>query len=226
MADNHISIPLEWIDSNISPFIEKGSTVIYTVIEGKFTGAIILNDVLREDAKEVISSIKKTDLEPILLTGDNEKPANHMAKQLGINKVYHNSLPETKMEIIDKYQNKGENVAMVGDGVNDAPSLKRSFIGIAMGGIGSDIAVDAADIALIGDDIKYIPHLLRLSKQTMRTINTNIFISLTLNFIAIILAIMGILGPVLGALVHNVGSVLVIIYSSFLLKWKGKEREF
>jgi len=226
LVDNHISIPLEWIDSNISPFIEKGSTVIYTVIEGKFTGAIILNDVLREDAKEVISSIKKTDLEPILLTGDNEKPANHMAKQLGINKVYHNSLPETKMEIIDKYQNKGENVAMVGDGVNDAPSLKRSFIGIAMGGIGSDIAVDAADIALIGDDIKYIPHLLRLSKQTIKTINTNIFISLTLNFIAIILAIMGILGPVLGALIHNVGSVLVIIYSSFLLKWEGKEREF
>lgn len=223
LANNNISTPLEWMESNISNFIEKGSTVIYTVIDGKFTGAIILDDVLREDAKEVISSIEKTNLEPILLTGDNEKPANHMAKLVGINNVYPNSLPETKMEVIDKYQNKGENVAMVGDGVNDAPSLKRSHVGIAMGGIGSDIAVDAADIALIGDDIKYIPHLLRLSKKTMRTININIIISLTLNFIAIILAILGILGPVLGALVHNVGSVLVIIYSSFLLKWKGKE---
>jgi cation transport ATPase len=220
LADNHISIPSEWIDSTMSQFIEKGSTIIYTAIDGKFTGAIILDDVLREDAREVISSIKRTDLEPILLTGDNEKPANHMAKQVGINQVYHNSLPETKMEVIDRYQDKGENVAMVGDGINDAPSLRRSFIGIAMGGIGSDIAVDAADIALIGDDIKYIPHLLRLSRKTMKTININIIISLTLNFIAFILAFLGILGPVLGALVHNVGSVLVIIYSSFLLKWK------
>lgn len=223
LADNNISIPVEWLDSNMSKFIERGSTLIYTVIDGNFTGFISLNDVLREDAKEIINSIKKTDLEPILLTGDSEKPANHMAKQVGINKVYPNSFPETKMEIIDKYQNKGESVAMVGDGVNDAPSLKKSFIGIAMGGIGSDIAVDAADIALMGDDIKYIPHLLRLSKKTMRTININIIISLTLNFIAIILAILGILGPVLGALVHNVGSVMVIIYSSFLLTWKGKE---
>lgn len=221
LADNDISIPLEWMDSDIIPFLEKGSTVIYTVIDEKFMGVIILDDVLREDAKEVISSIKKTvDLEPILLTGDNEKPANHMAKQVGINKVYHNSLPETKMEVIDKYQNKGESVAMVGDGVNDAPSLKKSSIGVAMGGIGSDIAVDAADIALMGDDIKYIPHLLRLSKKTMKTININILISLTLNFMAIILAMLGILGPVLGALVHNIGSVLVIIHSSFLLNWK------
>lgn len=224
LADNDISIPSRWINSNIFKFIEKGSTVIYTVIDGKFTGAIILDDVLREDAKEVISSIKKTaDLEPILLTGDNERPANHMAKQVGIDKVYHNSLPETKMEVIDEYQDKGENVAMIGDGVNDAPSLKRSFIGIAMGGIGSDIAVDAADIALIGDDIKYIPHLLKLSKKTMQTININISISLTINFIAFVLAFLGILGPVIGALVHNVGSVLVIIYSSFLLRWKEKE---
>lgn len=220
LTDSHITIPLKWTDSNLSPFLEKGSTVIYTSINGKFTGAIILNDVLREDAKEVINSVMKTDIEPILLTGDNEKPAKHMAKQVGINKVYNNALPEAKMEVIDKYQNNGENVAMIGDGVNDAPSLKKSFIGIAMGGIGSDIAVDAADIALVGDDIKYIPHLLRLSKKTMRTININIFLSLTLNFIAIVLAILGILGPVLGALVHNVGSVLVIIYSSFLLKWK------
>jgi cation transport ATPase len=90
LADNHISIPSEWIDSTMSQFIEKGSTIIYTAIDGKFTGAIILDDVLREDAREVISSIKRTDLEPILLTGDNEKPANHMAKQVGINQVYHN----------------------------------------------------------------------------------------------------------------------------------------
>ena len=131
-------------------------------------------------------------------------------------------LPEDKLKWIESYQNRQEAVCMIGDGINDAPALKTADVGIAMGGVGSDIAVDAADIALVDDEVKELPHLLALSKRMMLTIKCNLTFSMSLNFLAIVLAITGILNPVVGALVHNAGSVLVIVNSALLLKWRRK----
>ena len=131
-----------------------------------------------------------------------------------------NCLPEDKLKYIGKYQGKELPVCMIGDGINDAPALKKADVGIAMGGVGSDIAVDAADIALVDDEVKEPPHLVALSKRMMTTIKLNMTISMVLNFIAIVLAITGTLNPVVGALVHNAGSVLVITNSAFLLNWR------
>ena len=159
-------------------------------------------------------------LSPVLLTGDNHMAAQSIGSTLGIREVYAQCLPEDKLNHIGACQKQGSSVCMIGDGVNDAPALKKADVGIAMGGVGSDIAVDAADIALVDDDIKELPHLLALSQRMMKTIRLNLTFSMALNFLAITLAITGLLGPVVGALVHNAGSVLVIINSALLLRYQ------
>lgn len=168
----------------------------------------------------MIDALSSLDVDPVLLTGDHENAANAIASQLHIRTVRANCLPEDKLKAVDVYQSQGQLVCMIGDGINDAPALKKAEVGIAMGGVGSDIAVDAADIALVNDDVKELPHLIALSKRMMTTIKCNMTFSMVLNFIAIALAISGVLNPVVGALVHNAGSVLVITNSAFLLRWK------
>lgn len=150
--------------------------------------------------------------------------AQAIASQLHIGKdsVRAECLPEDKLNAIKQLQSGGQSVCMIGDGINDAPALKTANVGIAMGGIGSDIAVEAADIALVDDRIQELPHLLSLSRKMMTIIKLNLTFSMTLNFVAIILAITGVLNPVVGALVQNAGSVLVIINSALLLKWRKK----
>ncbi len=203
-------------------FLTKGCTVIYLAVNNGIAGFIALSDTLRENAADTIDAVKACGVTPVLLTGDHKNAAGHIARQLHISEVHANCLPEEKLNWIDSYEKEEQPVCMIGDGINDAPALRKACVGIAMGKIGSDIAVDAADIALVNDDIRELPHLLRLAKRMMTTIRLNLTFSMTLNFAAIILAITGILNPVIGALVHNAGSVLVIINSALLLGWKEK----
>lgn len=202
--------------------LSQGCTVVYLAVSGRAAGFLALADTLRPDAPHTIAQVKAADVIPVLLTGDHSEAAKNIAEQLSLTEVRANCLPQDKLDYIGECQNCNEPVCMIGDGINDAPALKKAQVGIAMGGIGSDIAVDAADIALVNDDIREIPHLLRLSKRMMRVIKYNLTFSMALNFLAIILAMTGVLNPVVGALVHNAGSVFVIVHSAFLLRWRKR----
>ena len=203
-------------------YLDKGCTITYVAIDGQLSGYIALSDTLRKESSAMVDSLTHLGVQPVLLTGDNESAAKNVAEKLHIAEVCSNCLPENKLNYIDEYHNKKLPVCMIGDGINDAPALKAADVGIAMGGVGSDIAVDAADIALVNDEVKELPHLIALSRRMMTTIKLNMTFSMTLNFIAITLAIVGTLNPIVGALVHNAGSVLVIINSAFLLNWRKK----
>lgn len=219
MEQNNIPIP-KHVQNEIEKYLMQGCTIIYVAADGLAAGYLALSDTVRKESPAMIDSLKAEKVQPVLLTGDHENAASAIAEQLHIQELHANCLPEDKLKWIESYQQKQEKVCMIGDGVNDAPALKKADVGIAMGGVGSDIAVDAADIALVDDEVKELPHLIALSKRMMITIKCNMSFSMGLNFIAIVLAILGILNPVVGALVHNAGSVLVIINSALLLNWK------
>ncbi len=221
LSERSIEVHKETQDE-IESYVQQGSTVIFVAVEKELAGYVVLNDTLRSESANMIQELKKLKVQPILLTGDNENAAITIARMVHIDEVKAKCLPEDKLNWIAKYQQEKEAVCMIGDGINDAPALKKAEVGIAMGSVGSDIAVDAADIALVDDEVKELPHLLALSKRMMITIKCNLSFSLGLNFLAIILAITGILNPVVGALVHNAGSVLVIVNSALLLKWRKK----
>lgn len=218
MTEAGISLPA---DSGAQTYIDRGCTVIYVAVEGEPhpAGYLVLSDTVREESADMIRALHDCGVEPVLLTGDSPSAANAIAAQLGIREVHAACLPEDKLRYIEESR---QPVCMIGDGINDAPALKRAMVGIAMGGVGSDIAVDAADIALVDDEIRELPHLIGLARKMMSTIRLNLCFSMGLNFLAIVLAIANVLDPVSGALVHNAGSVLVIINSALLLRWKKR----
>ena len=218
-----IQIPSDFQEEKVLPSLEKGATAIYAAKDSKFLGVVLLSDVLREDARNLIVQLGKLGIESTLLTGDNKEAAEYIAYQADIDDLEYNCLPENKISKIKEFQSGNKKVAMIGDGINDAPALRQADIGISMGGVGSDISIEASDVCLVSDDIKYIPHLIALSRKTIQTINIGIAFALGLNILATILAMMGYLGPIGGAFVHNIGSVIVIVYSSLLLRFKTKD---
>lgn len=220
LSSHHIEIS-SGVNLEMEELLSHGCTLIYIAINHCFTGYIALSDTVRQESAGVIDGLKKLQVQPVLLTGDNEKAASFIGNQLAIDDIHAHCLPEDKLKWIASYQKQQEYVCMIGDGINDAPALKKADVGIAMGGIGSDIAIDAADIAIIDDKIEQLPHLIALSRRMMLVIKCNLTFSMGLNFVAILLAITGMINPIMGALIHNTGSVLVIINAFLLLHYKN-----
>lgn len=200
----------------LSRLRSQGKACILTAIDGSCAGVIALSDVLRETAGEMIRQLSLLDTQTVLLTGDNQRAADYFAGQAGITQVYGELLPEEKVEHILLLRKQGKQVCMIGDGINDAPALKTANVGIAMGSMGSDLAIEAADIALMDDDISKIAYLKRLSRSTVNTIKGNITASMCINLVAVTLSALGLLNPITGALVHNAGSVLVVLNAALL----------
>ena len=220
LADHGVAVSP---DAERQRLLEEGATMIYVAADGVFAGYLALSDTLRAESAATIAALEAAGVRPVLLTGDHESAADAIAARLGIREVRAGCRPEEKLEAIDGWQRDGMRVCMIGDGINDAPALKKADVGIAMGGVGSDIAVEAADIALVNDEVKELPHLMGLSRRMMTTIRMNLTFSMGLNFLSIVLAMTGALNPVVGALVHNAGSVAVILNSALLLKWRRRQ---
>ena len=215
LAEHNIRID-EAVQNRIDTLRLQGKASVLVADEKSILGIIALSDVIREETAATIQNLQKLKTECILLTGDNENTAEYFAEKAGIKNVLSNLLPEQKVGQIVKMQSEGKTVCMVGDGVNDAPALKTADVGIAMGSMGSDIAIETADIALMTDDIEKIPYLKRLSNATVKTIQSGIFLSMFINITGVILSVAGWLNPTTGALVHNAGAIFVVLIATLL----------
>ena len=219
IAGNEKLLESEGITVKSNAKSRKGEITIHVAKDGTVIGKVILRDTIRKNTKQTIWTLKGLKVRTTLLTGDVYETAKYIADTLKIRNIKANCMPEDKTEYIRREQEKGNRIAMIGDGINDAASLKKANVGIAMGAIGSEISIEAANIALINDNITDIPHLIAISRKTVKTIKINIAFAMILNICAMALAISGDLGPVEGALIHNIGSVVVVLHSLTLLRY-------
>lgn len=198
---------------------KAGGTVVFIAVNGRIAGSITIEDPIREDSGNMIAALKREGIKKIvILTGDAEIVGTAVGKQVNIPIVHGDLLPADKVKYVEIYQRSGCNVAMIGDGINDAPALAKANIGIAMGYSGTDIAMEAADIVLLSDDLKKVPETIQKSRKAIRTIWQNIVLANGINFVAIILAAFGLLGPAAAAIVHNAGAIIVVLNSARLLR--------
>ena len=214
--EEHNIIVSESIQQAINVYRSEGKVSVIIADREHIIGIITLSDTMRNDVINMISAISSLDMTTVLLTGDSEEAATYIGKKSGVSEIHAELLPGEKVSIIESLQGKHHKVCMVGDGINDAPAMKTADVSIAMGTIGSDIAIETADIALMSDDLSKIPYIKRLSDATIKTIKFSIALSMVINCIAIILSLLEVLTPTTGALVHNVGSCLVVLIAARL----------
>jgi Cd2+/Zn2+-exporting ATPase len=215
----------EILCSNLENIKENGTTPLLVYEEGRALGVISVADHIRPTARQMVQNLRSLGIEKIgLLSGDHEKAAIPVADSVGLTDAWAGLKPEDKLRMIEDFQAKGQAVVYVGDGINDAPALARANVGIAMGGVGTDVALETADIVLMHDDISKLPFLVQLSRRTLKIIKWNIAFGLIFNAVAVLASGGGFLTPIMGALVHNIGSVLVVLSSASLAFASGRDR--
>lgn len=197
-----------------------GRTPVHVAIDGKFAGILFIADTLRPGAKAALSHLKANGIQrTVMLTGDNAATAKAIADQLGIDEVRADLMPADKVKAIAEFQSQGHRVAMVGDGVNDAPALARADVGIAMGGAGTQAALEAADVALMTDDLAKIAAARAIARKAYRTVQENLFVGVgVVHVLGITAALLGWIGPIQAAIIHLGPDILVFLNSVKLLK--------
>ena len=215
LAENDAVVGSE-VPELLTALRDQGKAAVLVSEGERCVGIIALSDVLRPEAETVVARLAAMGAGTVLLTGDSPQAAAYFAGKAGVREVRAQLLPEEKVASIQALRREGRRVCMVGDGVNDAPALKTADVSVAMGAMGSDIAVDAADIVLMSDDITKIPYIKRLANAAVRTIKVSITLSMAINFVAIALSLMGVLTPTTGALIHNAGSCFVVLLAALL----------
>jgi len=207
----------EFSEEIIQGLEDQGKTVVLIANENSILGMIGLRDKVRESSKKTINKLKSNGIKTVMLTGDNQRTAKTVTEYIGIDEYYAELLPEDKVKIIEKYLDKGMGVAMVGDGVNDAPALARSNVGIAMGAAGSDVAIETADIALMNDDINKLDYLLNLSRKTMTVVKQNVSVALIIQISLSVLAVLGYVSLWMAVTFGDMGLTLAVILNSLRL---------
>lgn len=215
MDENSIFISNKEINI-INTLKNQGKLVILCATDTQLIGIITLNDTLKTESIKTINQLNKLNIKTLLLSGDNLATVKYFANKCNINNLYCNLLPHEKVDIIKKIQANNQILCMIGDGVNDAAAIKIADVGISMGQSGSDLTNETSDISILNDDIYKIYYLIKLSKATIKTIKICISLSLIINLMAIILTWQNLLNPISGALLHNLGSIIVIIFATFL----------
>lgn len=219
IIDEHNLVVQNKIDNIMNDLEKDGKTTIPVAVDGQIIGVIGIADKIKNDAVNTIQKLKELGISAIMITGDNEQIAESISRSASIDKYYANLLPEQKVEIVKRLR-KNHVVAMVGDGVNDAPALAQADIGFAMGAAGTDVAIETADVVLLGDDLTKVEYTIRLSRKAFQKMRLNIGVAIIWNVMGLSLASLGFLTPMSAAFFQEAGCISVVVNSALLLFYK------
>ena len=218
MNDYNISISNK-LNDQLNHYEYLGQTAMMIAVDNQINGIIAVADTVKNDAKQAIKELRNMNIDVVMLTGDNNRTAQTIAKQVGIEHVIAEVLPEEKAHQISLLQDKGKQVAMVGDGINDAPALVKADIGMAIG-TGAEVAIEAADITILGGDLLLVPKAIKASKATIKNIRQNLFWAFGYNVAGIPIAACGLLAPWIAGAAMALSSVSVVTNALRLKKMK------